>query len=68
MKPYQSMFVDVDDKAGLMVDRRSLASRPEVIDSLHMEDPVHQSQGQAEASTSGNSKHAPQVTTSMHFR
>ncbi|DBA87389.1 TPA: hypothetical protein ACH3X1_004432 [Trebouxia sp. C0004] len=33
--------------------RHSLASRPEVIDSLRMEDPVQQSQGQVDASTSG---------------
>ena len=32
---------------------RNLASRPEVIDSYRMQDPVQESQGQAEASTSG---------------
>lgn len=33
--------------------RRSLASRPEVIDSLRMEDPVQEAQGQVEAAPSG---------------
>ena len=33
--------------------RRGLASRPEVIDSLHMRNPVQESQGQVEASAIG---------------
>ena len=39
--------------------RRSLASRPEVIDSLRMHDPIQESQGQVEASASGQFTSCP---------